>query len=108
MNGDQAFEITDLQLEELEVSTIEDSAALPEGSASYKSSSTCIVLLDFRPTQWADHEPWSAHCGVPAREPRQATRCSMPANIEAKATRVLTPTLVSTLATWESTVRTDR
>lgn len=45
MNGDQAFEITDLQLEELEVSTIEDSAALPEGSASYKSSSTCIVLL---------------------------------------------------------------
>ncbi len=43
--NDKAFEITDLELDELEVTAIEDTAALPEGSASWKSSSTCVVLL---------------------------------------------------------------
>jgi Thiopeptide-type bacteriocin precursor len=39
------FDLTDLNIDDLTVVTMLDSAALPEGGASYKSSSTCIVIV---------------------------------------------------------------
>jgi hypothetical protein len=41
--ADGNLEITDLDLTELTVVSMHDSAALPESAASYKSSSTCYV-----------------------------------------------------------------
>lgn len=38
------FDIDDLDLGALSVTTMTDSAALPETGASYQSSSTCIIL----------------------------------------------------------------
>jgi hypothetical protein len=37
------FDVTDLNIDGLTVVSLLDSAALPEGGASYKSSSTCVV-----------------------------------------------------------------
>jgi hypothetical protein len=42
---DEQFNLADLDLEELTVVSMHDSAALPESAASYKSSSTCVVIL---------------------------------------------------------------
>lgn len=38
------FNVNDLDLADLTVVSMHDSAALPESGASYKSSSTCIVI----------------------------------------------------------------
>lgn len=40
---DDGFELSDLDLGELTVVSMHDSAALPESGASYTSSSTCYV-----------------------------------------------------------------
>lgn len=40
----QNFDITDFDLDAVTVVSLQDSAALPEGGASYTSSSTCIVI----------------------------------------------------------------
>jgi Thiopeptide-type bacteriocin precursor len=43
-NNDTAdFDLDDLDLGALSVAAMTDSTALPEGGASYKSSSTCYV-----------------------------------------------------------------
>jgi hypothetical protein len=44
---DAQFDLSDLDLnlDELTVVSMHDSAALPESAASYKSSSTCVVIL---------------------------------------------------------------
>ena len=41
---DAEFGLDDLDLGELTVVSMHDSAALPESAASYKSSSTCIIV----------------------------------------------------------------
>lgn len=45
MNTNFDFDVNDLDLDGLTVVSMHDSAALPESAASYKSSSTCIVLV---------------------------------------------------------------
>lgn len=40
------FALDELDLTSLTVVSMHDSAALPESAASYKSSSTCIILVD--------------------------------------------------------------
>jgi hypothetical protein len=44
-DDDNEFGLDDLDLNELTVVGMQDSAALPESAASYKSSSTCVVVL---------------------------------------------------------------
>jgi hypothetical protein len=39
------LDLADLNLAGLTVVSMHDSAALPESAASYKSSSTCIIVL---------------------------------------------------------------
>lgn len=43
-NFDQ-LDVDDLDLAGLTVVSMHDSAALPESAASYKSSSTCIIIV---------------------------------------------------------------
>jgi thiopeptide-type bacteriocin precursor len=43
---DAEFNLADLDLTDLTVVSMHDSAALPESAASYKSSSTCIIVAD--------------------------------------------------------------
>ena len=39
------LDLADLNLADLTVVGMHDSAALPESAASYKSSSTCVIVL---------------------------------------------------------------
>lgn len=39
------IDVNDLDLADLTVVSMHDSAALPESGASYKSSSTCVIVI---------------------------------------------------------------